>query len=59
MEWLVSTAFNHGIEHYARGEEKECVDWTLKAIELAVWMGDEGEMKGLLEGKLAKLRFKE
>lgn len=57
MEWLVSMTFNNGIEHYARCEEGECAVWVSRAIQLARWMGDEGEMKSVLEGKFAKLRY--
>jgi hypothetical protein len=49
--------FNHAIDLYARGEEEMCQKWALKAMELAAYMKDDGQMKLLLEAKFSKLRF--
>lgn len=57
MEWLVARSFNHAVDCYARAEEELCGAWALKAIELAGWMDDGGELRGVLEGKFAKLNF--
>lgn len=57
LEWLVASTFNHAIDFYARGEEEACHRWALKAMELAAYMDDEGQLRGLLQDKFAKLRF--
>jgi hypothetical protein len=49
--------FNHAIDLFARGEDKMCQKWALKAMELAAFMMDDGQMKQLLEAKFSKLRF--
>lgn len=57
MEWLVASTFNQAVDFYSMAREDECGLWALKAIELAGWMDDGGELRGVLEGKFAKLKF--
>ncbi|KAL9480853.1 hypothetical protein ACSS6W_005639 [Trichoderma asperelloides] len=57
VEWLVATAFNHGIEYYVRGEGDACHRWALEAMNLANHVDDGGVMRDMLHDKFAQLQF--
>jgi hypothetical protein len=57
LEWLVATVFNHAVDFYARGDEHQCHSWALKAMDLAEYVTDGGDLGNTLQDKFAKLRF--
>lgn len=57
LEWLVATTFNHAIDFYAHGEEDPCHRWALRAMDLAAYLEDNGQLQNVLQAKFAKLRF--
>ncbi|PHH58857.1 hypothetical protein CDD81_4263 [Ophiocordyceps australis] len=57
IEWLVATAFNHGIDYYARADEEACCCWAMRAMDLAALLGDGGALAEVLRTRFAQLRF--
>lgn len=55
LDWIVATAFNHAIDIFARGDEALCHRWALKALDLAQYMDDGGDMKTVLQERVVKL----
>ncbi|KAF4459421.1 transcription factor [Fusarium albosuccineum] len=55
LDWIVATAFNHSLDILARGDEKLCQQWALKALELAEYMDDGGDMKHVLRERVVKM----
>lgn len=57
LDWVIATTFNHAIDFYARGEEDPCHQWAHKAMDLAEYLDDGGQMRTILQDKFMKLRF--
>ncbi|KAF7547940.1 hypothetical protein G7Z17_g7379 [Cylindrodendrum hubeiense] len=57
LDWIVATTFNHAIDILARGDEALCHQWALKALDMAEYMNDGGDMRNVLQERVVKLRF--
>ncbi|KAF4966640.1 hypothetical protein FSARC_5689 [Fusarium sarcochroum] len=55
LDWIIATTFNHAIDILARGDGNLCQQWALKALDLAEYMDDEGDMRNVLRERVAKL----
>ncbi|KAF7546657.1 hypothetical protein G7046_g9241 [Stylonectria norvegica] len=55
LDWMVATTFNHAIDVFARGDEGLCHRWALKALDLAEYMDDGGDMRDGLQERVVKL----
>ncbi|KPM36312.1 hypothetical protein AK830_g10246 [Neonectria ditissima] len=55
LDWVVATTFNHAIDILARGDEALCHRWALKALNMAEYMDDGGDMRRLLQERVVKL----
>ena len=55
LDWIVATTFNHAIDVFARGDEELCHRWALKALDLAGYMNDDGDMRDMLQERIVKL----
>ncbi|KAK7429573.1 sporulation-specific protein 22 [Neonectria magnoliae] len=57
LDWVVATTFNHAIDILARGDEALCHRWALKALDMAEYMDDGGDMRNVLQERVVKLGF--
>ncbi|KAH7153095.1 meiosis protein SPO22/ZIP4 like-domain-containing protein [Dactylonectria macrodidyma] len=57
LDWVVATTFNHAIDILARGDEALCHQWALKALDMAEYMDDGGDMRNVLQERVLKLGF--
>ncbi|KAM0559355.1 hypothetical protein ACHAPJ_004379 [Fusarium lateritium] len=55
LDWIIATTFNHAVDIFSRGDENLCQQWALKALDLAEYMNDEGDMKDMLRERVVKL----
>ncbi|EEU44120.1 uncharacterized protein NECHADRAFT_30505, partial [Fusarium vanettenii 77-13-4] len=55
LDWIVVTTFNHALDIHARGDEEMCQQWAHKALALAEYMSDRGDLKDVLRERVAKL----
>jgi hypothetical protein len=59
LEWLATTAFNHGVDYFLREEDKKCKFWAEKAFVLAQWLDDKGALRDDMMERYASLQLKE
>ncbi|SPJ87099.1 related to transcription factors [Fusarium torulosum] len=57
LDWIIPTTFNHGIDILARGDQDLCQQWTLKALDLAEYVNDGGDMRDTLRERIVKLNL--
>lgn len=57
LEWLATSAFNRAIDYYVGDDDAKCRIWGEKAMTVAQWLEDEGQLRDLLMGKFAALQF--
>ncbi|KAH7257673.1 meiosis protein SPO22/ZIP4 like-domain-containing protein [Fusarium tricinctum] len=57
LDWIIPTIFNHGIDILARGDRDLCQQWTLKALDLAEYVNDGGNMRDTLRERVVKLNL--
>lgn len=57
IEWLVATSFNHAIDYHGCNEEDACRQWAMKALKLAEFTGDDGNLLNTIRRRFAKLHF--
>ncbi|RSL67820.1 hypothetical protein CEP53_002853 [Fusarium sp. AF-6] len=55
LDWIVVTTFNHALDIHVRGDEDVCQQWAHKALALAEYMSDRGDLKDVLCERVAKL----
>ncbi|RSL67251.1 hypothetical protein CEP54_003324 [Fusarium duplospermum] len=55
LDWIVVTTFNHALDIHVRGDENMCQQWAHKALALAEYMSDRGDLKDVLRERVAKL----
>lgn len=55
LNWLATTAFNHGIDYFLQGDDKTCTEWAQRAFTLAQWIDDDGALRDLLMERYATL----
>lgn len=57
LEWLATTAFNHGVDYYLQENDELCKKWADQAFILAQWLEDGGVLRDHLMEKFASLKF--
>ncbi|KAL3606795.1 sporulation-specific protein 22 [Fusarium poae] len=55
LDYIVAATFNHAVDISGRGDEGLCQQWVLKALELAEYMDDEGDMRDSLRERAAEM----
>ncbi|KAH7250591.1 meiosis protein SPO22/ZIP4 like-domain-containing protein [Fusarium solani] len=55
LDWIVVTTFNHALDIHSRGDGEMCQQWAHKALALAEYMSDRGDLKDILRERVAKL----
>ncbi|RGP64107.1 transcription factor [Fusarium longipes] len=55
LDYIVATTFNHAIDISTRGDEVLCQQWVLKALELAEYMDDGGDMRNILRERAVEM----
>lgn len=48
LDYVIAATFNHAIDMSGRDDQKLCHKWALKALELAEYVNDGGDMKHTL-----------
>ncbi|KAK0108478.1 hypothetical protein ONS95_003281 [Cadophora gregata] len=56
-EWMATTAFNRAVDLYCAGDDQNAKDWADKALNIAQYCLDEGNLERLLQSKLLELNF--
>ncbi|KAF1951086.1 SPO22-domain-containing protein [Byssothecium circinans] len=51
LEWLATTTFNHAVDYYVQENDAKCKEWAEKALALAGWAEDQGQLRALLMDK--------
>lgn len=57
IDYLATKAFNYAIDLYSKDQDEKCRDWAGKAILLAGFTGDEGNLERLLRERWAGLKW--
>ncbi|KAB5586055.1 meiosis protein SPO22/ZIP4 like-domain-containing protein [Coniochaeta sp. 2T2.1] len=56
-DWLASTTYNHGVDHWLGKRYEACRKWCYKAFDLTRLMGDGGALEGVLHERFNTLNF--
>lgn len=59
LDWIVATTFNHAVDILTRGDEGLSRTWAMKALGLAEYMNDGGDMRDMLRERVVKMGFGE
>lgn len=59
LEWLATTTFNHAVDYYIQENDTKCKVWGEKALNLAQWAEDGGELSSLLLEKYSGLTWQD
>lgn len=54
VEWIASTAYNHSIDLWCRDQAEACRWWATKAISLAHYSDDGGQLEARLHESYLK-----
>lgn len=57
MEWIITNAFNHGIDLFCSDQDEKANQWTHGAINLAAYFDDGGQLQAQLQEKVLALNF--
>ena len=57
LEWMATSSFNRAIDYYVGNNDAKCKAWAEKAMMVAQWLEDNGQLRDLLMGKFAALQF--
>lgn len=57
LEWMATSAFNRAIDYYVGEDDSKCKVWAEKAMTVAQWLEDDGQLRDLLMGKFSALQF--
>jgi hypothetical protein len=57
LEWIVITAFNHGLDLYGMHEDELSKAWVSHALSIAYYLGDGGELERQLQDNYTKLKW--
>jgi hypothetical protein len=57
LEWLATSSFNRAVNYYLQDNDTKCKEWAEKAMILAQWLEDDGQLRDLLMGKFSVLQF--
>ncbi|KAF2114687.1 meiosis protein SPO22/ZIP4 like-domain-containing protein [Lophiotrema nucula] len=55
LEWLATTCFNLAVDYYLQENDEKCRAWADKAVNVAQWMEDNGQLRNQLTEKRAGL----
>jgi hypothetical protein len=55
LDWIATKAFNHAVDLYLGQQEEACKVWASKAINVAHFVDDRGNLEQFLQEKLAGL----
>jgi hypothetical protein len=57
LEWMATSAFNRAIDYYVGDNDANCKLWAEKAITVAQWLEDGGQLRDTLMEKFAALQL--
>lgn len=57
LEWMATSAFNRAVDYYVGDNDSKCKIWAEKAMTVAQWLEDDGQLRDLLMGKFSALHF--
>lgn len=57
LEWMATTSFNRAVDYYLSENDAKCKQWAEKAMTVAQWLEDDGQLRDLLMGKFSTLQF--
>lgn len=57
LEWMAISAYNRAIDYYVSEDDAKCKIWAEKAMIVAQWLEDDGQLRDLLMGKFSALQF--
>lgn len=57
LEWMATSSFNRAIDYYVAENDEKCRLWAEKAMTVAQWLSDDGQLRDLLMGKFAALQL--
>ena len=57
LEWLATSSFNRAVDYYLSENDAKCKEWAEKAMTVAQWLEDDGQLRDLLMGKFSALQF--
>ena len=54
---MATSAYNRAVDYYVSEDGAKCKVWAEKAMIVAQWLEDEGQLRDLLMGKFSTLQF--
>ncbi|KAG9197672.1 hypothetical protein G6514_001141 [Epicoccum nigrum] len=57
LEWMATSAYNRAIDYYVGEDDANCKVWAEKAMVVAQWLEDNGQLRDLLMRKFSTLQF--
>ena len=57
LEWMATSAFNRAIDYYVGDNDANCKLWAEKAMTVAQWLEDGGQLRDTLIKKYAALQL--
>lgn len=54
---MATSAFNRAIDHFVGDNDAKCKIWAEKAMTVAQWLDDDGQLRDLLMGKFSALQL--
>jgi hypothetical protein len=57
LEWMATSAYNRAVDYYVAEDDAKCKIWAEKAMIVAQWLEDDGQLRDLLMGKFSTLQF--
>ncbi|KAI9644262.1 Transcription factor [Ciborinia camelliae] len=57
LDWLATKSFNYAIDLYSADQDEACKRWAEKAIRVAGYCADNGNLERLLRERVGGLRF--
>lgn len=57
LEWMATSAFNRAIDYYVADDDAKCELWAKKAMTVAQWLEDDGQLQDILMEKYAALQL--
>lgn len=54
---MATLAFNRAVDYYVGDNDAKCKVWAEKAMMVAQWLEDGGQLRDLLMGKFSVLQF--
>ncbi|KAI1745555.1 hypothetical protein F4680DRAFT_106193 [Xylaria scruposa] len=57
LEWIIITAFNHGVDLFGAHEDELSKAWIFHALTIAHYLADGGELERQLQEKHTRLKW--